>query len=284
MAAVSGCGWNRFDMAVHFPEPASWLPTDQLVLFSDRQLILGNQGWVWSAMSVLAMEAELPPSIVLGHRNGIRYLGVDLPESTASRFSGERVSLRELLRLEGRGILDVAGLAQQLLAWLSEHRFCGRCGKPLHAHPKERALWCIACQHTLYPRINPCVIVLVCRGNQVLLARHRRAQADIFSCLAGFVEPGETPEQTVHREVHEEVGIRVTNLRYVKSQSWPFPSQLMLGFFADYLDGEVRVDGHEIEAADWFDVRALPRVPSAAVSVAGELIELYSSQLYGSEE
>ena len=113
------------------------------------------------------------------------------------------------------------------------------------------------------------------RGDQLLLARSARFKSGFFSCLAGFIEVGETPEQTVVREVKEEVGIEVENIRYIKSQSWPFPSQLMLGFIADYKAGEIVVAPEEIEEAHWYDVYSLPKVPSPAISVAGELIQTF---------
>jgi NAD+ diphosphatase len=123
------------------------------------------------------------------------------------------------------------------------------------------------------------VIVLVTRGDQVLLARSSRPGAKFFSCLAGFMEIGETPEQTVAREVREEAGIEIENIRYVQSQSWPFPSQLMLGFFADYKSGDLNPDPQELSEADWFEVGniAVPVAPS--LSVAGQLLEIYQQSL-----
>ena len=114
---------------------------------------------------------------------------------------------------------------------------------------------------------------------EILLARSSRFRSGFFSCLAGFIEVGETAECTVHREIKEEVGILVDNVRYIKSQSWPFPSQLMLGFHADYVSGEIVVEPTELEEAAWFDIADLPSVPSAEISVAGELIQLYKEEI-----
>jgi NAD+ diphosphatase len=119
------------------------------------------------------------------------------------------------------------------------------------------------------------VIVLVIRGNKMLLARSAKFKSEFYSCLAGFIEVGETPEETVSREVMEEVGLEVDNIRYIKSQSWPFPSQLMLGFFADYKAGNITPEPEEIAEADWYSIEQLPTVPSAEISVAGELIEQF---------
>jgi NAD+ diphosphatase len=119
----------------------------------------------------------------------------------------------------------------------------------------------------------------VVRGEQLLLARSSRFKTGFFSCLAGFVEIGETPEETVLREVKEEVGLEVENIRYIKSQSWPFPSQLMLGYIADYKSGEVIPEPEEIAEADWYSIEQLPSVPSAEISVAGELIQLFIDEV-----
>ena len=119
--------------------------------------------------------------------------------------------------------------------------------------------------------------MLVVQGDKILLARSARFKSGFYSCLAGFIEVGETPEQTVAREIREEVGIEVENIRYSKSQSWPFPSQLMLGFYADYKSGEIVPEEEEIAEAAWYQINQLPVVPSASISVAGQLIQDYVS-------
>ena len=147
--------------------------------------------------------------------------------------------------------------------------------KRLRQLQARRTTRCTACGKEYYPRINPCIIVLITRGDKILLARSSRRGTDFYSCLAGFIEPGESAEQAVRREVFEEVGLQVTNIRYTGSQPWPFPSQLMLGFYADYLDGEINPDPEEIADADWYAVDQLPKVPSPRISIAGQLIETY---------
>lgn len=162
--------------------------------------------------------------------------------------------------------------AAQLATWFDQHRFCGRCGSPLIDHAQDLARTCPACALVHYPRISPCIIVLVRRGEQCLLARSERFPPGRFSTLAGFIEAGETAEQAVRREVREEVGIEVDNLEFFASQAWPFPHQLMLGFFADYRSGELRPDGIEIVAADWFDRERLPDLPPP-FSISRQLID-----------
>lgn len=148
--------------------------------------------------------------------------------------------------------LAVAGRALQIADWARNHRFCGSCGKPMAPMPGERAMRC-ECGHTAYPRIAPAMMVLVRRGDAILLARNAAVPpGGRMSALAGFLEPGESAEDAVHREVYEEVGLFVKDLRYFGSQSWPFPGSLMIAFTAEYSSGDIRVDAAEIAEARWF--------------------------------
>ena len=166
----------------------------------------------------------------------------------------------------------LASRAVQLIGWQKNHRFCSRCGAPTQLHEKDSAMQCTACGYLQYPRISPCIIALVTRGEYALLGRSSHFPDGMFSCLAGFIEAGETVEQAVAREIHEEVGIAITDLRYQGSQSWPFPHSLMLGFQAEYDGGDIVIDDDEIVEADWFHYTALPTVPPRG-SIARTLIE-----------
>ncbi|MCR9184605.1 MAG: NAD(+) diphosphatase [Halieaceae bacterium] len=176
------------------------------------------------------------------------------------------------------GLFALAGRATQLLAWERDHQYCGRCGAAMVVDIGERAMRCRPCATINYPRINPCVITLVTRGEELLLARNANFPGKMYSTLAGFIEAGESAEDTLHREVREEVGVEVTRLRYFGSQSWPFPSQLMLGYFADYAGGDIVCEPGEIADARWFHYSALPQVPPPS-SIAGQLIRHYISEL-----
>lgn len=162
--------------------------------------------------------------------------------------------------------------ARELHAWRGRHRFCGCCGNPTEDSAGERAKRCPKCGAQFFPNPAPAVIVAVTRGDRILLAHNRNFRAGMFSTLAGFVDPGETAEQAVVREVHEEAGITVGALRYVSSQPWPFPNSLMLGFRAEHVAGEIAVDGQEIAEAGWFARDALPDIPRAG-TVARALID-----------
>lgn len=180
--------------------------------------------------------------------------------------------VRGLFNLVGAEAVSLAGRAIQLLDWQKNHRYCGRCGVPTTLKPGEFSLVCPACGLVFYPRISPAVMVLISRGDELLLARSPRFRPGVFSALAGFVEAGETLEQCAKREVLEEVGIEITNLRYYKSQPWPFPDSLMMAFFADYAGGVIDPDPLEIEAAGWFSRGALPTLPEP-VTLARQLID-----------
>ena len=167
----------------------------------------------------------------------------------------------------------VAGRAVQLVEWVRTHRFCGRCGSPTEEAPGERARCCPSCGLLAFPRLAPAVITLVERDDgHALLARNARWPMAMYSCLAGFVEPGETLEEAAAREVLEEVGIEVGGLEYRRSQPWPFPHSLMLGFRARYRAGEIECDGVEIADAQWFSPDELPDIPGP-ISIARWLID-----------
>lgn len=175
--------------------------------------------------------------------------------------------------------LALAGRAFQVTEWDRSHRYCGRCGTPTRDQANERAKRCPACGYTAYPRVSPAMMALVTRGSELLLARSRRfANTSMYSALAGFVEAGETIEDCVVREVREEVGVEVRDLRYFASQSWPFPHSLMIAYTAEYAGGEIHLDDEEIVEARWFPADALPQMPPG-VSIARRLIDATAARL-----
>ncbi len=263
-------------------KPRQLQTTDQLIIMSNGQLFTRGDHYLWRASEVLDFLQEDDSVHLIDEQEG-GLLAVDLQEHVVSSLAAELRSLRGFVLSGNAAALAQAGKANQVLDWYRQHRYCGSCGTPTQPVLEQRAVYCPLCDRHLFPRINPCIIVLVTRGRQVLLARHARSRGQFFSCLAGFIEMGENAEQTVHREVAEEVNIKVQNVRYVQSQSWPFPSQLMLGYFADYHSGEVEPDGVEIEEAGWFDIEELPVHPAAGISVAGHLIEHYAEQVRSGE-
>jgi len=186
----------------------------------------------------------------------------------------EFVELRGLWGLLSDEEFWLAGRAFQIMDWDRTHLFCGRCGGPMQAKTDERAKLCPACGLVSFPRVAPAIIVAVVRDGTILLARARRFPTVMYSVIAGFVEPGESLEQCVHREVREEVGVAVRDLRYFASQPWPFPHSLMVAFTAQHAGGEIRVDEREITEAGWYPPDRLPRIPDS-ISVARRLIDWF---------
>lgn len=201
-------------------------------------------------------------------------LGAEEPPAGLRRI-GLRAAHGEL----GAQLFRLAGRAAQIVEWDRTHRFCGHCATPTELADGARARRCPACELTVYPRISPAIMVLVVRGREVLLARSPRFTTGMYSALAGFVEAGETLEETIVREVHEEVGIDVDGIEYVGSQSWPFPHSLMIAFTARYAGGAVTPDGVEIEDARWFDVDAMPEKMPMGFSIAHRLISTTAQRL-----
>ena len=183
----------------------------------------------------------------------------------------EMQSVRRLLTAD-KLLFQLAGRGVQLAEFYRSHRWCGYCGTEMRRSLTEFACLCQHCGERYYPQIAPCIIVAIRKGENILLAQHQRHKQPIFTVLAGFVEAGETLEECVHREVMEESGIKVKNLRYVASQPWPFPHSLMCAFTADYESGEITIDPQELRSADWFHVSQLPRIPEVG-TIARRLIE-----------
>jgi len=229
-----------------------------------------------SALRFLAPATQR--QIFLGFWHGKPCFAVELDATTG--LDAPHLSAGNLFQILGRvpeTLFALAGRAQQMLAWERENQFCGSCGQPMGAHDSERARSCQPCGSLVYPRIAPCIIVLVHKGRDMLLARNANFPGKMFSTLAGFIEAGETVEECLVREVKEEVGVDVNNISYFNSQSWPFPNQLMLGFFAEYAGGEIVCDDDEIAEAHWFTPDALPVIPPPE-SVAGQLIRHHLQQ------
>lgn len=218
---------------------------------------------------------------VVGFVDGALWWAVDVPDGE-DPSSGAAVDLRRYHGVAAEHEWLAAGRAVQLVDWARTHRFCGRCGTPTEPAATERAMRCPACSLSAFPRLSPAMITLVTRGapgpdQEVLLARGVQWPVPMYSCLAGFVEPGESLEAAVVREVREEVGVTVASPRYFGSQPWPFPNSLMIGFRADYVDGGIVCDPTEIADAGWFGRGDLPMIPPT-ISIARKLIDAWLAE------
>ena len=246
----------------------------QRIIFADDKLWVRRTG----AQASCRLDAGLLPgepvwTEIVETPGGAVVEAVETPVEVASDGI-ETVTLRDFFDLAAPEEYALASRAFELLYWRRSHLFCGRCGRPLTRHITERAMACAACRDVVYPRTNPVVIVRVTRGREILLARRAHGASAFFSEIAGFVEAAETLEHAVAREVAEEVGIRVKNLRYFGSQPWPYPNNLMCAFTAEYESGEIRVDGKEIGEAGWFTPGNLPPIPSP-ISISRKLIDAW---------
>jgi NAD+ diphosphatase len=246
-------------------------------LFRDQRLLVRENDQGASVLHQLT--ADLLPS----RHASCHYLGtLDRQPCLAAELSGKAVpppgtallGLRDLFEGMDPTLLAVAGRAGQILRWDRLHRFCGRCGAPTHNKSDERAKICSVCNQIYFPRVSPAVIGAIVNQDRILLASSPRFPAAFYSVLAGFVEPGETLEEAFRREVREEVGIEIANIRYFSSQPWPFPDSLMVGFVADYAGGEICPDGTEISHAAWFTADDLPHLPGP-YSIARHLIDWF---------
>lgn len=210
----------------------------------------------------------------LGYLAGHPCIGAELAKTAEIPKGFSLQSLRKLHGVLPDDLFAIAARAVQIVEWDRTHQYCGHCATPMTQLPTERAKRCPSCQHRQYPQLSPAVIMLIYRGDDVLLARAPRFRPGMYSVLAGFVEPGESLEETVAREVKEEVGIEIKNIQYFGSQPWPFPKSLMIGFTAEYASGTITPEPSEIEAAAWFGRHNLPPVPGK-LSIARRLIDWF---------
>jgi len=248
-----------------------------MLLFHDDRLLVRAQDELYS----IPLSADIERLGIMVP--GLHYLGtlgtnhcyageIETPAELPEGFLLQ--PLRPLYRLlpgEQRG---VAGMAFQVINWRRNHRYCGKCGTPTVQKDDERAMECPACGFLAYPRVSPVVIVAITRDGKLLLAHNGAMKHHFHSLVAGFVEVGESLEETVHREVREEVGIEVGDIRYFGSEPWPFPGSLMVGFAARHISGEIRVDGVELDHAAWYEPHEFPPIPPPG-SISRRLIDWY---------
>jgi NAD+ diphosphatase len=211
-------------------------------------------------------------ALYLGELSGVPCFARLLGEGEAAPEGTDPIALRQLFGALPDDDFGVAGRALGITAWDRDHRFCGRCGAATERSRTERVRTCSRCGHGAYPRLSPAIIALIERDGRALLARNARFPVPFFSTLAGFVEVGESLEAAVAREIHEEAGIAITDIRYFGSQPWPFTGSLMIGFTARWAGGEIVAEPSEIADADWFLPDELPRIPPK-LSIARELID-----------
>lgn len=213
--------------------------------------------------------------VILGKLNGRECVGFICCGDEKDSF--KCIEIRTAFTFLSTGACYALCRAKSLLEWKRRRNFCGACAEKLVPSDTDIALKCNACGEAFYPQLAPAVIVAVTREDKILLAHNYRFKERVHSLIAGFVEAGESIEQAIAREIFEETGINVCDIRYVSSQSWPFPNSLMLGFTAKYASGTLKVDGTELECADWYSVEKLPQLPEKG-SIARRIIDDFCSE------
>jgi len=249
-------------------------------LFCDNKLLIKLNGdKIPLPFSTDLSEPGLSPVLkhYLGSLNGAPCYSVQVADDSVAPEGMAFKGLREMFGFLEDDLMGLAGLANQIVNWDQSHQFCGRCGNKMAYKEDERAKICPSCDLINFPRISPAIIVAVIRDNKILLARSPRFPASFYSVLAGFVEAGESLEECVMREIKEEAGIDIKNVRYFGSQPWPFPDSLMVGFTADYAGCEIKMDKTEILEAGWFSADNLPQIPGK-ISIARRLIDWFVEQ------
>lgn len=247
-------------------------------VFQDNRLISDlRAGPLLTAAQIKSEQWQIKQCLLIGQWQGNACYAVTIVPQSLDLM---RYHCGHMLGALGRvstELFQLLGRASQLLTWERDHAFCGRCAAPMTRADDDIVMSCSACDFRCYPRIAPCAIMLVTRGDQVLLARSAQFPDGFYSALAGFIEPGESAEACLIREVQEEVGLLVSNPRYFGSQPWAFPSQLMLGYFCDYESGDIVCQEDEILDAQWFSADNLPAIPPET-AIAGQLIRHFFKQ------
>lgn len=248
-----------------------------ILLFGKKILMkkLESQYYLPTVDEVINIAIEIDEMEYIGRYDEYGCYCIRLEEAPELSGEFELVDMMDITRLTGdSGLFSIAGTANHILHWKHVNRYCGLCGNEMINKNDERAKLCPSCKNIVYPRISPAVITAVFHKDKILLAHNSNFRTGLYSLIAGFVEPGETLEQCVEREIREEVGIKVKNIKYFSSQPWSFPDSLMLAFTAEYESGEIETDNYEITDAGWYQAEHLPDIPSTD-SIAGKIIRWY---------
>lgn len=250
---------------------------DIYFLFYKNELLVKSKDNITTIPTLIDLEnLDLSDVHYLGSLNGLNCFCGKLTKETIIPSSMYLSNLKSLAPQLSEKIFWIAGRAIQIVNFYTDHKYCGKCGTVTHVIDGEIAMMCPKCNFVNYPRISPAIIVAVVKDQETLLLAHNNGfPKDLYSVVAGFVEVGETFEECVSREVYEETGITVKNIKYFGNQPWPFPNSLMIGFTAEYASGEIKVDGKEIGSADFFTASNMPLIPDS-ISIARKLINWFT--------
>jgi NAD+ diphosphatase len=266
---------SRYTPPAERNEPALWF------LFQRNRIVVTVESEQHRPPCCIALEEHGMQPLrhqYLGLYEGRHCYAAEVGDETSLPSGWTVTGLRDVFGHFDETLAALSGRAYQLIDWDRNHQHCSRCGGPMRLREDERSKTCPACGYTTYPPVSPAIMILITRGDELLLARKSSFAPGRYSALAGFVEPGETLEATVVRETFEEVGVQVKDIRYFGSQPWPFPHSLMVAFTGEYAGGDVRPDGVEIEEARWFRYNELPQLPPS-ISISRKLIVAVAAQM-----
>ncbi|MDO9577271.1 MAG: NAD(+) diphosphatase [Candidatus Cloacimonadales bacterium] len=242
-------------------------------LIKDNKILLQQKDYGFPEQSIIQPEIYISQIEMGIFENALCWAAI--PNEQFQEPQGFKFyPIKNLVRNTDRADLKLAGLAGFLCNWILNTKFCGKCGKENEMHLTDKARKCPDCGMMQYPHFSLAIIVAVIREDKILLAHNKNFADGMYSTIAGFVDAGETFEDCIEREILEEVGIKVKNIKYFGNQIWPFPDSHMIGFTAEYESGEIQEDGIEIEHADWFSVDKLPQIPAQG-SISRELIDWF---------
>ncbi|MDP1575109.1 MAG: NAD(+) diphosphatase [Coxiellaceae bacterium] len=248
------------------------MPSKKILLFNQKKMLLKNLGSHFILPDFNAMAIDNNKNYFIGNFNGANCYALEC-EFMHTLDDCEWLPIKTAMELCSKEWFGVIARACQLIEWDKNHQYCGKCGEKTTLVENHFERRCNHCHLFFFSKISPAIIVLIKKENSLLMARKKEFPEGVYALIAGFVEPGETFEETVHREAYEEVGIAVKNIVYAGSQSWPFPDSLMVAFYADYAGGEICYNDGEIEHADWYDANNLPGFPSSSISIAKKMID-----------
>lgn len=251
---------------------------DFLLCYKDNQVLLKKSGDDYEIPGKRDFIESIVSPVYLFSINSNRCFG--LIESQLNHDSLEFHDIFILRNLKNKEFAWIGSLGYQLMTWYLDNRFCGRCGSKTELKTEERAIVCPGCNQVSFPKISPAIIVAITCNNKILLAKGKHYKGDFYSLVAGYVDIGESIEETVVREVKEEVGLDIKNLKYYKSQPWPFSGSVMLGFTAEAEDTQqIIIEENEIKEAGWFERNNLPPYSSNA-SISGDLIDAFERGVF----
>ncbi len=245
------------------------------LIIRENEVLLNKKGTLPTSSETAFLHTTFSRHFRIGIFNGIEYFCAELSSDNVAPSEFTTIPLRKALSLFDPGQYGIGVKAYSILNWDKNHKYCGRCGGSTVHQGKGFERVCRTCQLSFFPRISPSIIVLIYKEEQLVMARSSHFPPGAYGLIAGFVEAGENLEEAVHREVQEEVGLKIKNLSYFGSQPWPFPDSLMVAFIAEYESGEIVIDQDEIESAGWYRYDNLPGRPSSAISIASTLLDSF---------